>query len=64
MDDDWHASRCLEGNSGHCKTVQWSGIDIYTVVNGKIEALDRAADSLELLKQLGALLTWQDKVIQ
>ena len=46
------------------KTIQWNGMDIYTVVNGKIAALDRAADSLELLKQLGAVLTWQDKVIQ
>ena len=46
------------------KTVQWNGTDIYTVVNGKIAALDRAADSLKLLKQLGAVLTWQDKVIQ
>ena len=41
-----------------CNTYSWTG------PNGKIEALDRAADSLELLKQLGALLTWQGKVIQ
>ena len=46
------------------KTVQWNATDIYTIVKSKIEALDRAADSLKLLKQLGTVLTWQDKVIQ
>ena len=43
--------------------VQWNGTDIYTIANGRITALVRGADSVALLKQLGAVVTWQDKVI-
>ena len=36
------------------KSVSWSGVDIYTVVDGKIASLVREADNLALLEQLGA----------
>jgi steroid delta-isomerase-like uncharacterized protein len=35
------------------KTVNWSGIDIYTVANGRIASIVREADSLSVLHQLG-----------
>ena len=44
--------------------VEWKGIDVYTMVNGKIASLDRAADNLALFKQLGAVLMWQDQIIE
>ena len=36
------------------RSVAWSGIDVYTVVDGRIAALVREADNLALLQQLGA----------
>jgi len=44
--------------------VEWYGIDLYTISNGRIAALDRAADNLAWLQQLGARLMWQDQVIE
>jgi steroid delta-isomerase-like uncharacterized protein len=45
------------------KVVNWSGIDIYTVTDGRISSVVREADSLSVLKQLGANMAWQDRVI-
>jgi steroid delta-isomerase-like uncharacterized protein len=45
-------------------TVEWHGIDLYTISNGRIAALDRAADNLAWLQQLGARMLWQDQVIE
>jgi predicted ester cyclase len=36
------------------RTVEWTGVDIYTVAAGQIADLVRAADTLALLQQLGA----------
>ena len=36
------------------RTVDWTGIDIYTVAAGRIAELVREADTLALLQQLGA----------
>jgi ketosteroid isomerase-like protein len=44
--------------------VTWNTTDIYTVTNGKIASLVRAADELAWLKQLGVTAMWQDKVIE
>ena len=44
--------------------VKWNATDIYTVSNGKIASLVRAADNLAWLKQLGVTVMWQDKVIE
>jgi steroid delta-isomerase-like uncharacterized protein len=44
-------------------TVNWSGIDLYTVVDGKITSSVRQADSLSVLRQLGVNLSWQGRVI-
>jgi steroid delta-isomerase-like uncharacterized protein len=35
------------------KPITWTGIDIYTVVDGKITALVRESNMLDLLQQLG-----------
>jgi predicted ester cyclase len=45
-------------------TVEWYGTDLYTILKGRIAALDRAADNLALLQQLGANLMWQDRIIE
>ncbi len=37
------------------KIVDWDGLDLYTVTDGKITALTRKADSRSLLQQLGVL---------
>jgi steroid delta-isomerase-like uncharacterized protein len=37
------------------KAVSWTGIDIYTVTDGKIAGLERARDMLGLLQQLGTI---------
>ena len=39
------------------RSVTWTGVDIYTVVDGKIAGLVREADNLALLQQLGAAPT-------
>jgi steroid delta-isomerase-like uncharacterized protein len=39
------------------KTVDWRGIDIYTIRDGKIVTMVREADSLSVLQQLGATLS-------
>ena len=44
--------------------VKWNATDIYTISNGKIASLVRAADNLAWLKQLGVTAMWQDKVIE
>jgi steroid delta-isomerase-like uncharacterized protein len=38
------------------RTVDWTGIDIYTVAAGRIAELVREADTLALLQQLGVAL--------
>jgi len=45
------------------KTVQVTGIDIYTIVDGKLASLTREADNLSLLTQLGALVSWQGQPV-
>ena len=44
------------------KTVDWKGIDIYTVADGKITTMVREADSLSVLQQLGATVSRQERV--
>jgi steroid delta-isomerase-like uncharacterized protein len=44
--------------------VRWNATDIFTVANGKITSLVRAADNLAWLKQLGVTAMWQDRVIE
>jgi len=44
--------------------VKWNATDIFTVSNGKLASLVRAADNLVWLKQLGVTAMWQDKVIE
>jgi steroid delta-isomerase-like uncharacterized protein len=44
--------------------VKWNATDTYTISNGKIASLARGADNLVLLKQLGAIMTWQGNVIE
>jgi steroid delta-isomerase-like uncharacterized protein len=39
------------------KRVEWKGIDLYTVGDGRITSLVRGADSLSLLKQLGVTIS-------
>jgi steroid delta-isomerase-like uncharacterized protein len=46
------------------KTVEWHATDLYTFSNGRIASLDRAADNLTWLQQLGAVLMWQDQIIE
>ena len=45
-------------------TVEWNATDIYTISDGRIASLDRAADNLAWLKQLGTILMWQDQIIE
>ena len=45
------------------KQVTMTGIDIYTIKNGKIEYIDRQTDNLGLLKQMGVTLSWQGEII-
>jgi steroid delta-isomerase-like uncharacterized protein len=45
------------------KTVKITGIDIYTIVDGKLASLIREADNLSLLKQLGTLISWQGQPV-
>lgn len=44
-------------------TVDWSGIDIYTIANGKITSSVREADGLSVLQQLNVTLSWQGRVL-
>jgi steroid delta-isomerase-like uncharacterized protein len=37
------------------KIVEWDGLDLYTITDGKIASLTRKADSRTLLKQLGVV---------
>ena len=37
--------------------------DIYTIENGKIKSLNRRADDLSLLRQIGVTVSWQGTVI-
>jgi steroid delta-isomerase-like uncharacterized protein len=37
------------------QAVNWTGIDIYTVTDGKLAGLERSGDMLGLLQQLGAI---------
>jgi Predicted ester cyclase len=48
--------------TGH--TIEWNATDMYTISDGKIASLHRAADNLDWLKQLGAVLMWQDQIIE
>jgi steroid delta-isomerase-like uncharacterized protein len=48
--------------TGH--TIEWNATDMYTISDGKIASLQRAADNLALFKQLGAVLMWQDQIIE
>lgn len=45
------------------KTVDWKGIDIWTVVDGKITSLVREADSLSILQQLGATVHHGERIV-
>ena len=45
-------------------TVEWKATDLYNISDGKIASLHRAADNLTWLKQLGAVLMWQDQIIE
>lgn len=45
------------------KQITFTGIDIYTVENGKILSVVRESDNLGLLKQLGVTMSWQGEVI-
>lgn len=46
------------------KAITWNATDTYTISDGRIASLARAADNLVLLKQMGAVMTWQGKVIE
>jgi steroid delta-isomerase-like uncharacterized protein len=48
--------------TGH--TIEWNATDTYSILDGKIASLHRAADNLDWLKQLGAVLMWQDQIIE
>ena len=48
--------------TGH--TIEWNATDIYTILDGRIASLHRAADNLDWLKQLGAVLIWQNQIIE
>lgn len=52
------------GIPGTGNTVEWHATDTYTIVNGKIADLMRAADHFDLLNQLGTITKWQDTVIE
>jgi steroid delta-isomerase-like uncharacterized protein len=41
------------------KLVNFDGIDIYTIADGKIASLARFADNLSLVRQLGVSVSWQ-----
>lgn len=43
--------------------VTWSGIDLYTIINGKITSSIREADSLNLLQQLNVTVSSQGRVL-
>jgi steroid delta-isomerase-like uncharacterized protein len=45
------------------KRITITGIDIYSIENGKINTIVRESDNLGLLKQLGVALSWQGEVI-
>ena len=44
--------------------IEWYGTDLYTISNGRIAALDRAADNFAWLRQLGAIMMWQDQIVE
>jgi len=44
--------------------VEWNATDMYTISEGKIASLDRAADNLAWLKQLGAIMMWQNQIVE
>ena len=44
--------------------IKWNSTDTYTISNGRIASLARGADNFVLLKQMGALMTWQGRVIE
>ncbi|MFO7632480.1 MAG: ester cyclase [Caldilinea sp.] len=44
--------------------VEWHATDIYTIVDGRLASLVRGADSLELLRQIGVTVSWQDRAIE
>jgi predicted ester cyclase len=46
------------------KPIEWTLTDIYTVSDGRLSALARGADHLGLLKQMGVVATWQDRIIE
>lgn len=48
--------------TGH--TIEWNATDTYTILDGMIASLHRAADNLDWLKQLGAVLIWQNQIIE
>jgi steroid delta-isomerase-like uncharacterized protein len=52
------------GIPGTGKAVTWNATDTYAIKDGRIASLARAADSLVLLKQLGATTTWQGAAIE
>ena len=46
------------------RPIEWTLTDVYTVSNGRLANLARGADHLGLLKQLGVVATWQDRIIE
>lgn len=45
------------------KKVEWSGIDVHRIVNGKIVETRTVEDGLSLLYQMNALQTWKPPVL-
>lgn len=45
------------------KTVKWTGLDLYTLTDGKITGVVREQDTLGLLRQLGVSVSWEGQAI-
>lgn len=45
------------------KVVKWTGIDLYTLTDGKITGVVREQDALGLLRQLGVSVSWEGQAI-
>lgn len=56
-------SGVYEGIPATQKPLTRSGIDIYTIENGKIKSIVRKDDKLDLLKRMGITLAWEGKPI-
>lgn len=45
------------------KVVKWTGLDLYTLTDGKITGVVREQDTLGLLRQLGVSVSWEGQAI-